>query len=94
MHIFAKNYWGNLQWEVADIDWEANTVYLGKGGYQINDIMQGEDATGISFRNKKVIRLDCIASNPQLFSFYESNRYQYMGQEGDFKLFEKKLLTN
>ncbi|TXK84950.1 GNAT family N-acetyltransferase [Paenibacillus sp. N3.4] len=50
--------------------------------------------SAISFRNKKVIRLDCIASNPQLFSFYESNRYQYMGQEGDFKLFEKKLLTN
>ncbi|TXK83784.1 right-handed parallel beta-helix repeat-containing protein [Paenibacillus sp. N3.4] len=51
VHILAKNYWGNLQWQVADIDWDANTVYLGKGGYQINDIMQGEDATGIDERS-------------------------------------------
>ncbi|MFF2481636.1 GNAT family N-acetyltransferase [Paenibacillus sp. NPDC058071] len=46
--------------------------------------------SAISFRNKKVIRLDCIASNPKLSSFYESNGYEYMGQEGNFKLFEKK----
>ncbi|GGG69654.1 GNAT family N-acetyltransferase [Paenibacillus radicis (ex Gao et al. 2016)] len=50
--------------------------------------------SAISFRDKKVVRLDCIASNPKLFAFYESNGYEYMGQEGDFKLFEKNVFNN
>ncbi|MFF2089417.1 GNAT family N-acetyltransferase [Paenibacillus sp. NPDC058174] len=49
--------------------------------------------SAISFKDKKVMRLDCIASNPKLFAFYEGNGYEYIGQEGDFKLFQKNLLT-
>lgn len=46
------NYWGNLKWQVSDIDWETHTVKLGKGGFQINDIMQGQAAIGIDHRSK------------------------------------------
>ncbi|WP_079414632.1 right-handed parallel beta-helix repeat-containing protein [Paenibacillus ferrarius] len=47
LHIFGKNYWGNLQWKIKAIEWENHTIAFGKGGFQINDVMQGEDATGI-----------------------------------------------
>ncbi|MCR8656771.1 GNAT family N-acetyltransferase [Paenibacillus endoradicis] len=50
--------------------------------------------SSISFRKKKFMRLDCIANNRKLFSFYESNHYEYMGQAGNFKKFEKRLFTN
>ncbi|WP_052350372.1 GNAT family N-acetyltransferase [Paenibacillus gorillae] len=50
--------------------------------------------SAVSFKEKKVMRLDCIASNPKLFAFYEGNGYEYMGQEGDFKLFQKGLLNS
>ena len=52
VHIFGMNYWGNLQWRVKDIDRDTNTIRLGHGGFQINDIMQGCDATGIDHRSR------------------------------------------
>ena len=55
IHIFPTNYWGNLQWQIKDIDYEANTISFGKGGFQINDIMQGKDATGIDHNSKYYI---------------------------------------
>ncbi len=29
VHIFPTNYWGNLQWQVQDIDWDKHVVKLG-----------------------------------------------------------------
>lgn len=52
VHIFGMNYWGNLQWEINDIDWDTHTIKFGKGGFQINDVMQGRDATGIDHRSR------------------------------------------
>jgi hypothetical protein len=52
LHIFGMNYWGNLQWEINDIDWNSHTIKLGRGGFQINDVMQGRDATGIDHRSR------------------------------------------
>jgi hypothetical protein len=52
IHIFGKHNWGNLQWAVKDIDWDTHTIHFGKGGHQINDIMQGEDATGLDERSR------------------------------------------
>ncbi|KTD85188.1 right-handed parallel beta-helix repeat-containing protein [Paenibacillus etheri] len=51
VHIFGKNRWGNLQWRVKKVDREAGFIRLGDGGYQINDIIQGADATGIDQRS-------------------------------------------
>ncbi|MDQ6421483.1 right-handed parallel beta-helix repeat-containing protein [Paenibacillus sp. LHD-117] len=51
VHIFGKNRWGNLQWRVKEVDRQAGLIRLGDGGYQINDIMQGADATGIDQRS-------------------------------------------
>lgn len=55
VHMFGKNYWGNLQWQMQSIDTQTQTIHLGAGGYQINDIMQGSDATGIDERSKYYI---------------------------------------
>jgi hypothetical protein len=51
VHIFGMNYWGNLQWEIEDIDRDTQTIKLGRGGFQINEVMQGRDATGIDHRS-------------------------------------------
>lgn len=64
VHIFGKNDWGNLQWQVAGVDRKRETIRLGHGGFQINDIMQGADATGIDKRSRYFIEnileeLDC-----------------------------------
>jgi Right handed beta helix region len=47
VHIFARNYWGNLQWQVKSVDWIAHSIQFGRGGFQLNEIMQGRDATAI-----------------------------------------------
>ena len=47
VHIFARNYWGNMQWQVKDVDWNAHLIHFGRGGFQLNEIMQGRDATAI-----------------------------------------------
>ncbi|MFC5529376.1 right-handed parallel beta-helix repeat-containing protein [Cohnella yongneupensis] len=51
VHIMGMNKWGNLQWRVMEIDTRSGVIRLGDGGYQINDIMQGIDATGIDERS-------------------------------------------
>ncbi|BBI35857.1 right-handed parallel beta-helix repeat-containing protein [Cohnella abietis] len=51
VHAFGKNKWGNLQWRVESVDRQAGVIRFGEGGYQINDIMQGSDATGIDERS-------------------------------------------
>jgi hypothetical protein len=55
IHIFPTNNWGNMQWKIKDIDYENKTVFFGEGGFKLNEIMQGEDATGISRKSKYFI---------------------------------------
>jgi hypothetical protein len=47
VHLFPLDYWGNLQWQVEDIDWDADCVKLGWGGFQINELVFGKAGTGI-----------------------------------------------
>lgn len=47
VHMFPCDYWGNLQWEVADVDWDTNAIELGWGGFQLNQQLFGKAATGI-----------------------------------------------
>lgn len=47
VHLFPLDYWGNLQWEICDIDWSNQSIQLGWGGFQINEQMFGRAATGI-----------------------------------------------
>jgi hypothetical protein len=35
IHIYQAMYWGNLQWQVKDIDWENCQIWFGNGGQQI-----------------------------------------------------------
>ena len=48
VHIFPANYWGNLQWQVRDIDWDRHAVKLGKGGWHLRP---SPGATGLSDRS-------------------------------------------
>lgn len=47
VHLFPLDYWGNLQWEVSDIDWHERAIHLGWGGFQLNEHLFGRAATGI-----------------------------------------------
>ena len=55
LHIFPKNYWGNLQWRVKGVDWSTSTVSLGQGGFQLNEILQGRAATKIGIGSRYFI---------------------------------------
>jgi hypothetical protein len=35
IHIYQAMYWGNLQWQIKDIDWEENILWFGDGGQQM-----------------------------------------------------------
>ncbi len=52
VHIFPNNYWGNMQFEVKEIDYEKNVIRFSGGGFQLNEVMQGRDATGIGSRSR------------------------------------------
>ncbi|MGH7868823.1 MAG: right-handed parallel beta-helix repeat-containing protein, partial [Candidatus Dormibacteraceae bacterium] len=47
VHIFPLDYWGNLQWQVKDVDWEDHAVKLGWGGFQVNELVFGKAGTAI-----------------------------------------------
>lgn len=47
VHLFPLDYWGNLQWEVRDVDWQDHAIELGWGGFQLNEQLFGKAATGI-----------------------------------------------
>ena len=49
MHVFAANYWGNMQFQLAGRD--DTKLLLGRGGWQLNAIYQGQGATGIDQRS-------------------------------------------
>ena len=92
LHIFPMNYWGNLQWEVKSIDSETSTIYLGKGGYQINDVMQGIDATGIDERSKFFVEnLFEALEEPGEWYLDKENALLYVIPEEDIQL-QKALI--
>jgi hypothetical protein len=35
IHIYQYCYWGNLQWRVKHIDWDAHHIWFGQGGQQM-----------------------------------------------------------
>ena len=46
VHLFPPDYWGNLQWEVQDVDWNEGIIKLGWGGFQLNEQLFGKASTG------------------------------------------------
>lgn len=52
LHIFPGNYWGNLQWQIKSADFNRHTLQLGRGGFQINEVMQGGAGTALSEKSK------------------------------------------
>ena len=47
VHLFPLDRWGNLQWEVQHVDWAEQSIKLGWGGFQLNELLFGKAATGI-----------------------------------------------
>lgn len=47
--------------------------------------------SGIRFPGKQWMRLDCIADNPTLNSFYAANGYVYDGENGGFRMYYRAL---
>jgi hypothetical protein len=35
IHIYQAMYWGNLQWQIQEIDWDKNILWFGHGGQQM-----------------------------------------------------------
>jgi hypothetical protein len=35
IHIFQSHYWGNLQWQLKDVDWRNHRLWFGHGGQQM-----------------------------------------------------------
>jgi hypothetical protein len=35
IHIYQAMYWGNLQWQIKDIDWDDHILWFGHGGQQM-----------------------------------------------------------
>ncbi len=35
IHIYQAHYWGNLQWQIKQIDWENAVLWFGHGGFQM-----------------------------------------------------------
>lgn len=50
--------------------------------------------SGIHCEGKRLIRLDCIASNPTLNAFYSGNGYSFVGTTGEFNIYEKPVTVN
>lgn len=46
-------------------------------------------STGIRFADKQLIRLDCVAENDTLNSFYTRNGYLYVGEKDGFNTYVK-----
>ena len=36
VHIFPFTYWGNLQWQIKNINWDKHIIWFGRGGFQLN----------------------------------------------------------
>ncbi|MNV76620.1 Acetyltransferase (GNAT) family protein [compost metagenome] len=47
-------------------------------------------STGVRFANKRLIRLDCVAENDTLNSFYTRNGYLFVGEKEGFNTYESK----
>ncbi len=73
VHIFAKNYWGNMQWQVRDINWNSHIIKFGRGGFQLNETMQGRDATAIGKASR----------------FFVENVFEELDTEGEWYLDQK-----
>ena len=87
--------WDHTLWEDADT---ASAIYLHRlainrdfAGEQLGTKMMGWVETGILLKGKACIRLDCVANNPALNTFYQRQGYQLKGEKNGFHKYEKKL---
>ncbi len=48
IHIFQAKHWGNMQWRIRDIDYDANRMMLGEGGWQLGTLWYAKRAVYVA----------------------------------------------
>ncbi len=83
VQMFPLDYWGSLQWQVKDVDWDAHVVKLGWGGFQVNALEFGIAATGLG--KSKLYAAD---SQGETFHsrFYIENVFEELDSPGEWYL--------
>ncbi|MNI44624.1 Acetyltransferase (GNAT) family protein [compost metagenome] len=89
--------WDRKLWNLAEAD-QGTAVYLHRlvinrrnSGKGLGRDMMSWIEKGIQFAGKDRIRLDCIANNEKLNSFYQQCGYTYKGETNGFSIYEKML---
>lgn len=83
--------WGNRDLQNA-IFLHRLAINRKDAGTQLGEAIMNWVSDSIRFEGKEVIRLDCIATNEKLFSFYSSLGYAHQGvHTSGFHIFEKAL---
>lgn len=87
-----RNLWGLGQ------DDPGTSVYLHRlvvsrkyGGTGLGENILAWAESGVTYKGKDRIRLDCIAHNEVLNRFYQQCGYTYKGEVKGFSIFEKRL---
>ena len=88
VQIFPVAYWGSLQWQVKDIDWDAHQVKLGWGGFQINELEWGSTSTGLG--RSKFYAAEDGAEAPYKARFYIENVFEELDSPGEWYLDSEK----
>ncbi len=81
VHIFPLDYWGILQWQVKDIDWNSHAVKLGWGGFQLNALEFGIAATGLG---KTQLYAADSGVNALKSRFYIENVFEELDAPGEW----------
>jgi hypothetical protein len=83
VQMFPLDYWGTLQWQVKDVDWDAHVVKLGWGGFRVNALEFGIAATGLgkSQLYAKESKGDTFHSR-----FYIENVFEELDSPGEWYL--------
>ncbi len=88
LQIFPVAYWGSLQWQIKDVDWDAHLVKLGWGGFQINELEWGATSTGLG--RSKFYAAGDGAEAPYKARFYIENVFEELDSPGEWYLDSEK----
>jgi len=87
VQMFPLDYWGSLQWQVKDIDWDAHVVKLGWGGFQVNALEFGIAATGLG---KSQLYAEDSKEDTFRSRFYIENVFEELDSPGEWFLDSSK----
>jgi len=83
MHVFQAAYWGNLQYQIKDIDWNHHIIWFGRGGTQMG-AKWAHDPCVINHRSRFFIEnvFEELDSPGEWYLDRTEGRLYYMPAEG------------